>query len=177
MKNVFRIRINGLNLDRLINFIKSNYKVYNLYRIKYDVIMLDISYNNYTSMLKKIDLSSYNITIIKVRGYKHFLGVFRQYLASVLSVIIMLISVLILSTRILKINIYGASDNVKGDILKYLNDNNINIMSSNGIDISGLEQNLLEKTEYNIELSEELYKEFLKAKEGRTIIKTRYNFI
>ena len=36
------------------------------------------------------------------------------------------------------------------------------------------DQNLLEKTEYNIELSEELYKEFLKAKEGRTIIKTRY---
>lgn len=36
------------------------------------------------------------------------------------------------------------------------------------------EQDSLEKIEYNIELSEELYQEFLKAKEGRTILKTRY---
>ena len=36
------------------------------------------------------------------------------------------------------------------------------------------EKDSIEKIEHNIELSEELYKEFLKAKEGRTIIKTRY---
>lgn len=36
------------------------------------------------------------------------------------------------------------------------------------------EDNSVEKIEYNIELTEELYQEFLKAKEGRTIIKTRY---
>ena len=32
----------------------------------------------------------------------------------------------------------------------------------------------LEKVEYNMELTEHLYNEFLKAKEGRTISKTRY---
>ena len=36
------------------------------------------------------------------------------------------------------------------------------------------EKDSIERIEYNIELPEELYDEFLKAKEGRTIIKTRY---
>lgn len=37
-----------------------------------------------------------------------------------------------------------------------------------------LEKDTIECLEYNIELPENLYQEFLKAKEGRTIVKTRY---
>ena len=54
---------------------------------------------------------------------------------------------------------------------KFIKDNQIQCIFSKKV---RKDNNSIEKIEYNIELSEELYQEFLKAKEGRTIIKTRY---
>ena len=54
---------------------------------------------------------------------------------------------------------------------KFIAENDIKCIFSKKI---SKEQNSFEKIEYNIELPKELYEKFIKAKEGRTIRKTRY---
>lgn len=54
---------------------------------------------------------------------------------------------------------------------KFIKDNKIKCIFSKK---ASREKDSIERIEHNIELSENLYQEFLKAKEGRTIIKTRY---
>ena len=95
-------------------------------------------------LLSKIDLSSYDIGIINVCGYKHLIEILQRNIAYILSFVIMLSSAIVLSTRLLKINIYGASDVVKMEIMNYLEQNDISIMASSHIDIQDLEKNLLE---------------------------------
>lgn len=144
LKNVYRVKIEGLNLDRLINFIKNNYKASNIVRVSYNELLIDLSYNSYNNLLLKIDTSCYNVTIQKVYGINKILHIFKQNIALFVSAIICLSAILFLNTRLLKINIYGAQNSTKVEILNYLKSKNINVFNSNNISLNNLEQQLLE---------------------------------
>lgn len=146
-KNVYRIRIVGLNLDRLINFIRNNYKAYNIVRINYDEMIVDLSYNSYSNLLLKMDSSCYNITIERVFGYKRFIDIVMKNLAFTVSLIIAIGVALFFGTRLLRVNIYGAEESTRLEILNLLDDKNISIMSSNNISIDNLEQSILESVD------------------------------
>lgn len=143
-KNVFRIRVKGLNIDRLFSYIQQNFKVYNVLRLGYDELLFEMPYNNYYNLLSKIDTSCYNITIEKTFGVKKVLNVLKRNLALVISIIICLSVVAFLNTRLLKISVYGASENTTKQIQKILNKKDITIFKSNNISLNNLERVLLE---------------------------------
>ena len=147
MRNLYRIRVFGLNLDRFVNFVRNNYKVYNLCRISHEELIMEISYNSYFKLLSKIDSSCYNITIEKVFGYKYFLSLLRRNVALIVSLTIVLSTVLFLSTRLLRINIYGANSDTRQEILRLLEDRDVSIMGSNNITIANLEKDILENVD------------------------------
>ena len=143
-KNRYKIKIVGLNLDRLINYIKNNYKSYNLNRVKYNELWIDLSYNSYYNLLSKIDTSCYNITVEKVYGINKILQVFKQNIALFISAIICFSAIIFLDTKLLKINIYGATETTQTEILNYLKTRSIDVFSNKNISITNLEQKLLE---------------------------------
>lgn len=144
LKNVYRINIKGLNLDRLINFIMQNYKTYNLNRISYDELEIDLDYKSYDNLLLKINTSCYNINIKKVYGIKWFANKLKQNIALLISIFICLTSVCFLNTRLLKINVYGADESTTKQIFSVLQTKNIKIFNSNKIELGNLEQDILE---------------------------------
>ena len=143
-KNVFRIRIKGLNIDRLFAYIESNYKIYNVCRVNYDELLVDMSYDNYYNLLSKITPSCYNITIEKTFGVKQLFNLFKRNLALIISIVICLSVVIFFNTRLLKISVYGASENTTKQIQKILNKKDITIFKSNNISLNNLERVLLE---------------------------------
>lgn len=143
-KNVFRIRIKGLNIDRLLSYIQQNFKVYNISRVEYDELIFDISYSNYNILLSKIDLSSLNISIERTYGIKYFFNSLKRNLALVISILICLSVVLYVNTRLLKISIYGASESTMEQIEKLLKAKNITTFKSNNISLNNLEKDLIE---------------------------------
>lgn len=143
-RNVYRVKIKGLNLDRLINYIMQSYKSYNLKRIAYDELEVELGYKSYNNLLLKIDTSCYNITVEKTFGIKFFLNKLKQSIALIISTSICLSFVCYLNTRLLKINIYGAKESTIQEIYKVLNQNNIKTFKSNKIELGNLEQDILQ---------------------------------
>lgn len=141
--NMCRIRIIGLNLDRLLEFIKNNYRCYNIERLKFDEILLDISHSSYNKLLSKIDTSCYTIEVVEF-GINKIFDKLKKNIALVISTIICLVSVLYLNTRLLDIKIYGVDDSTKYEIEKYLSTKGISVLSNKKISTIDIEKDLLE---------------------------------
>lgn len=146
-RNVYRIRIVGLNLDRLLNFIKNNYKAQNIVRVSYSEMVIDLSYNSYYNLLSKLDSSCYNIAVEKIYGIKNFASIMKRNFAFLLSLCICFTVALYFNTRLLRINIYGVDDDTYQNIMAVLKDNNIYKMGNNNININNIEQEILENVD------------------------------
>lgn len=138
------LRIEGLNQARFIdNLIAWKIKIYKLDKLSPSQLILITDKTSYTNLVGKTKNMCYNINVEKVTGLISFWKFFKHHIALFISLILMLVSMLVASNFIFRIDVYGIDRIDKAQVLNVLSSNGINVgQNKKNIDTDYIERQL-----------------------------------
>ena len=140
LKGFISLQIEGLNLDRLIQFFKSNnITLYNLDRPGYKQINLSMKTTDYEKVIKLKALAPYKVTTLKTKGLPYLIKNYKLNIGLFSSVLVCLLLFMFFSTFTFNINVMGLETINRQDIVMFLQENDIRVGRRNNINNQELE--------------------------------------
>lgn len=137
------IRLEGLNFDRLFKqFDIYSITIHNLNRINYKVYELSLSYNDYNKAKKFNLFSPYIVNIVKSYNVGFWIENFLKNIGLYIGVIVSILLCIIISSYTLKIDIIGANNIPKTEILSSLKEIGVSTNKINKTENNVIEQHL-----------------------------------
>lgn len=143
MRSRVKLKVSGVNLDKLLQKINENAKIYNIYRPNHKTIFLELNIRDYDE--QKNVLKQYYAEKIDYSGWKKCGILFRKYLACILCIPLLVCGYFVTNSFIWKIRIYGVDESISSNITQILREENIYAGSTRKCDNKSIENILLNK--------------------------------
>lgn len=151
MKSKITLLVSGVNLDKLYTKLSNKIPVHNLKRINHKVLKMKIDYEDYIhnrDLFKNYEVEKQNLT-----GPKFFKSFFKKNLVFFVCIPICIMLFLFSTCFVWQIKIYGVNEDIKTDIVKILNKNNVKSGRFFVNDTEDLEQSILNQVDKIAQLS------------------------
>ena len=147
--NLYRIRCEGGNLTRLINYLKDNdVHMENIFREDYLTLEFSINDASYKKM-KSLNLSNYNIKIKNIGGWSKFLHFVYFRMGLIIGLVCAIVLLFLMQNRMFNLTIMGLNTMNKSEVEKSLEELGIKPMSLMNFDKSKIENYLCEKFNFS----------------------------
>lgn len=122
MKDNIVIKVSGKNIENYIRkLVRNKVKIYNLKKIDYKTIIVELDYNEYLTINKTI----YEIEIIKYKGKTRLINIFKKYKYLFISLIIGYILLKVLLNMIFEIDIVHTDPLIRKIVKNELKSNGV----------------------------------------------------
>lgn len=143
MKSRIKIKVTGVNLDKLLQKLNTNVRIYNIHRPSHKTVLLELNIRDYIK--QKSILTQYDVENVNFLGWKKWEVWFRKYLVCFLCVPLLLGVYFVTNCFIWKIKIYGVDENISSNITQILKEENIYVGSTKKCKTKSIENTLLNK--------------------------------
>ena len=116
-----RIRVDGLNLDKLFKiFKKNNIAVFNVKRTSYKQIFFNVKSSQVKNLLISLNKPCYNVTVEKHYGISKVFSLLKKRIGVSVGVLVFTIIVIVLSSFVWSIEVYGNEDISDAEVMSAL---------------------------------------------------------
>ena len=136
IKGTVKIKVRGLNLDRLIaGLLKEGFVLHNLERPSYQVIIFDIRYDRAKKILSALKKQNYETEILKESGLPKALKILTARAGLIIGLILCVAGAAVYGGYVWDVRIEGTERIAKSDVAALLAENGVNKgVRKNGID-------------------------------------------